>query len=125
MLKYVQFDALNGCTITKIEGVCKYSEEIVIHTTSGIFKMYHQQSCCESVSVEDFVYSGSDNLEGATVIEAEESSSSYKNIGYYESGTWTFYKLKTTKGELWIRWLGTSNGYYSEDVTVSYFDLEK
>jgi len=45
------------------------------------------------------------------------------NSGYNYDGyahEWTFYKLETDKGGLWMRWLGESNGFYSMRVTVEW-----
>ena len=82
--------------------------------------MQHVQDCCENVWVEEVVGNVSD-LIGSPIIEAEcvESSDDpdgFKHEYQPESQTWTFYKLGTAKGFVTIRWLGTSNGYYSERV---------
>lgn len=116
------FSALQGQTILAISGATPGSEEIQIRTVEGLtLKMYHSQDCCESVLVED-VCGNIENLIGEKVLLAEEVSSenstpaSVNHPGGYDSYTWTFYKLGTMKGYVVIRWLGESNGYYSESV---------
>lgn len=121
----VAFSELKGLTIASIEGAEKGSDEIKIRTTDGReFAMYHSQDCCESVSVEDVVGDVKD-LIGYTILEAEEvvnPDDAPKN-DYYESYTWTFYKIGTIKGRVTIRWFGGSNGYYGE--SVSFVELTK
>jgi hypothetical protein len=96
-------------------------DEISFVCTDGSeYLMYHEQDCCESVGIEDITGLLSD-LIGAPLVMAEEVSSedTTEDEGSEcdESCTWTFYKFGTIKGYVTIRWLGTSNGYYSESVS--------
>lgn len=56
-----------------------------------------------------------EDLIGAELIKASEDTSDASDEAD-ESGTWTFYNFITSKGAVTIRWLGQSNGYYSESV---------
>lgn len=112
----LQIDLLVGKTLTAARNV--YNEEIIFETTEGeTYKLYHSQQCCESVEVEDIVGDLSD-LIGSPITMAEEvtNSEGEPKDKWDESFTWTFYKLATNKGGVTIRWYGTSNGYYSENV---------
>lgn len=114
-----EFSSLIGKTLTDVKNFD--NEEIIFTVDNGdVYKLHHIQDCCESVVVDDICGDLSD-LIGTPILEAEEASSEENPHGVVhdyepESQTWTFYKLRTIKGSVDIRWHGSSNGYYSESV---------
>lgn len=111
---------LQGQTLAKIEN----EQNLVLTFTTIRGKKYtlsHIQSCCEEVMIED-ITGDLEDLIGSQIVEAEEVS--HFDDPHYPpkdpmdgSYTWTFYKLRTRKGAVTIRWYGTSNGCYSERAT--------
>lgn len=116
---YEKFEDLEGKTLTRVEQIG--DNRIQFEANDGkIYELFHSQDCCESVVVESITGDLAD-LVGTPILLAEEASSrdyppGYKHYHPPESHTWTFYKLRTIKGSVDIRWHGTSNGYYSECV---------
>jgi len=87
-------------------------------TTDGTsFELYHESDCCETVRIEDIIGDLGD-LVGYPLVESEELSNEPEPTLDYEpeSCTWTFYRFSTVRGTVTVRWLGESNGYYSESV---------
>lgn len=112
---YIEFNSLIGKVFTKIEGLQKGSDEVRFFVSDGtVVKMLHEQNCCENVRVED-VCGNVDDLINESICVAAEVSQDDPNAD--DSATWTFYKLATKKGWVDIRWYGSSNGYYSEEVS--------
>lgn len=124
------FSFLLGKTLTAVKN--DDNERIVFTLDDGRqFQLYHEQDCCEDVSVED-IFGDLEDLIGSPILRAEEATNAgdiseieyvgkTETYGDYtsrdESYTWTFYKLATIKGSVDIRWYGSSNGYYSESVS--------
>ncbi len=113
----VKFEDLVGMTLKSITQID--NDAINFESIDGrTFRMDHSQDCCESVIIED-VAGDLQDLVGAPILGAYEESNSDIIDGkpkYHDSHTWTFYRVYTVKGSVVIRWLGESNGYYSESV---------
>lgn len=111
---------LIGLTMASVEN--RNNEEIIFTTADEhTYKLYHDQDCCENVTVEDVCGDLSD-LVGVPILVAEEATSETNPDGVVpeyqdDSFTWTFYTFRTIKGTVTIRWYGSSNGYYSESVS--------
>ena len=110
--KIVKHIAYDSETLTL---VCtdRENEEIYYH-------FYHEEDCCESVWLDDIVGDLSDLLD-YPILKAEEKTNSDddskpKNGSLDDSFTWTFYTLETYNGYVDLRFIGTSNGYYSEKI---------
>ena len=124
-----QFSDLVGKTLVKIE-VSENKDTVNIETADGKkYMMAHSQDCCEYVRVYD-VCGDLQDLIGSPILKAEESVScneSPEGVSHEARGddsfTWTFYILATIKGYVTIRWLGESNGYYSE--SVDFYEIDK
>lgn len=114
----VSFSELKGKILSNIERID--DEEIRFTTKEGtIYKMYHDQDCCEEVCIKDIVGDFKDII-GETILSAtEEISEQYqdKDSGWHDYIQWTFYKLATFKGYVDIAWMGESNGYYTMTAT--------
>lgn len=121
--RWAEFEELFGKTIIEIQGAEQYSDQSIFTCSDGTrFKMFHNQNCCEHVSVED-ICGDIEALIGTPILRAEESNSRDNPAldrgsveSYDESHTWTFYTLATIRGYVDFRWYGSSNGYYSESV---------
>lgn len=96
-----------------------YDELLFTMDNGDRYIMYHSQDCCEYVRIED-IDGDLNDLVGSPILQAEEvtgeTQDSWEEDERQDSYTWTFYKFATIKGSVTLRWLGESNGYYSESV---------
>lgn len=118
----MEFSDLKGMILTKAEQI---GDDVIRFTANDgqVFELFHSQDCCERVVVESITGDLAD-LVDAPILMAEEAASGddppgYKHEYQPDSQTWTFYKLRTIKGSVDIRWHGSSNGYYSESVSFA------
>jgi hypothetical protein len=115
----VEFTKLKDKIIKHINCIKNEEGELVqfIFTCANgeIYKQYHTQGCCETVYVED-INGDLEDLLNEPILLANETSSK-KDMDDYHM-TWTFYNLSTIKGSVCMRWMGKSNGCYSETAEL-------
>ena len=104
-----KFEQIQGMTITAVV-YKETSESLLIHLNTHVLEMIHHQECCETVYLADVVGSFED-LIGYPLLEVSESI-----VGIDSSSTASYYNFKTVKASVQLRWVGESNGYYSETV---------
>lgn len=111
----MSIEMLVGKKIKNVTPFRKYLDEIVFETECGEkYRMYHDQDCCENVSVED-ICGDIEDLIGETILKAYSSTREGED---YEDEVekWTFYHIVTNKTSITIRWYGSTDSCYSIDV---------
>ena len=108
----IPLEQLQGMTITAVV-YDEQNESLLIHLNTHVLEMIHHQDCCETVYLADVVGSFED-LIGYPLLEVSESIVSIPTE--YESATASYYNFKTVKASVQLRWVGESNGYYSETI---------
>lgn len=115
----IPFESLKGktfknITVDKNRGYLEFTA-----IDDQVYKMYHDQECCEEVYIED-ICGDLDDLINVPILDAHEKHKEIcdKTPHSYELEGWTFYTLRTVNGTVDIRWYGSSNGYYGVEVNV-------
>lgn len=86
------------------------------------YTFYHDQDCCENVFLEGenkLLESEIKAILNSPIVLAEaRTDTSNSERGNEYSETFTFYTLRTHNDTLTLRFVGRSNGYYSERVDI-------
>lgn len=112
-----KIEELLGKTAVGVTGEAGGDELLFVFDDGAKYVFHHHQDCCEGVEIND-IEGDLQDLVGSPLTMAEEVENGPVPEGWdpYESETWTYYKFATVKGYVNVRWLGSSNGYYSESV---------
>jgi hypothetical protein len=120
--------ALNGLVVKFIDVIdnADKDDKIVITTECGRkFVFTHYQDCCESVHIYDskgdlhtLVGKKLESVEMSTLEneDPEDLVMSDEDKNWRDSFTWTNIIFRTDEDTIISRWIGESNGYYSESV---------
>lgn len=118
-MKHINPNEIVGEVLTNID--VDGDTQILLTTESGRqFLIYHDQDCCEEVSIlstEGDWYT----LLGKEIVELNVDERPSKPG--YESRTDTTLTFKVSDATVINRWVGESNGYYSESVDFAELPL--
>ncbi len=114
------FFTLKGQIVRKIQALNEYS--LCILTDKYRYDLYHEQDCCEYVRLVN-VIGDIDNILNEEIIFAEEDGGAKDpdwatDYDYDYSHTWTKFVLGTKNANVEFWFLGESNGYYSEHISI-------
>ena len=117
--RHVEFSALVGEVLDAVD-IDREENQILLTTRSGRkFLVYHEQDCCETVAIsgQDGNF---DNLIGKPLIEARDFAvDTGESESDYDSQTTTTLVFRVDDQTVISRWIGDSNGYYSESVDIA------
>lgn len=116
-------ETLIGRTPTKIKQSRDKLEMFFSDGTKGVW--CHNQDCCERVEINDVTGDWSDLIGHPLLVAEERENKHFPPPEYADSYTWTFYTFRNLGGSVDVRWLGESNGYYSERVDFSFLAQTK
>jgi hypothetical protein len=115
------FFTLKGQIVRKIQAL--NGDSLSILTDKYEYNLYHAQDCCEYVRIVKII-GDIDNILNEEIIFAEEDGGAndpdwYTDYSYYnDSHTWTKFVLGTKNGNVEFWFLGESNGYYGESISI-------
>jgi hypothetical protein len=113
-------ELMKGKIFVQVTGSVGDSEMTFVTAEGERFVFAHYQDCCESVNIEDIVGDLQDLVGEPMLMAVEVSGYIGPEPEYADSYSYTFYKFATRRGYVDVRWLGESNGYYSESVDLFY-----
>jgi hypothetical protein len=114
----VKFDVLVGEVLDAVD-IDREKDQILLTTRSGRqFLIHHEQDCCETVEIV-----GQDGcfirLVGKPIVEAREIAIDTTKDDSYGTETTTTLIFRVDGETVISRWVGDSNGYYSDSVDIA------
>ena len=118
----LQVDLFRGQKITSIEGYEQNSDRVIFNFENGARIIFaHEPECCESVFLADL----DENIQvGERLMFLEVRTQCLEPNEDHEGMTWTFITILTDKCHETMRWVGESNGWYSEKPTIIFIDKD-